>query len=95
MKRFDASKVKMSCYLTPLTEKQKAWGRKVRGTKSRFAIDKPVASDKPKERDFLAIVKAGYVPAKPRGRRGAYLSAEKRAALEGKRQAREAFFRSI
>ena len=96
MKRFDASKVKMSTHLVPSSDKQKARARAANGIQMPFAAGVgPAAISKPKERDFLMVTKSDYKPPKLRGASGTRLSPEKRAMVELRRDRRAAFFASL
>lgn len=95
MKRFNASKVRALGNLQPKSEKQKAFARRSNGIKVRWSKDHDAVNTKPKERDFLTIVKADFVPRKPRGRSGCRLNDATRARLMQRVSLREAFFASI
>ena len=80
----------------PLTDKEKRYLRRSKGIvlpHSAAVGPKPV--DVPKERDYLAPKKPGFVPRKPRGSRVAFLSPEKRAMVQRRAADREAFFASL
>ena len=96
MRRFNASKVKMSTHLVPSNDKQKARARAANGIQMPFARGVgPATIVPPKERDYLAPQRNDYVPCKLRGRSGTRLSPEKRAMVAARRAARDAFFASI
>lgn len=96
MKRFNASKVKASTHLLPLSDKQKARARAAKGIQMPFARGVgPAVVAPPKDRDFLAPTRADYKPPRLRGRSGSRLSPEKRAMVELRRDARAAFFASL
>lgn len=96
MKRFDASKVKMSTHLVPSSDKQKARARAANGIQMPFARTVgPIEIKPPKDRDFLAPMRADYKPPKLRGASGTRLSPAKRAMVELRRDARAAFFASL
>ena len=78
----------------PLTEREKAYLRRVKGiVKPHSASVGPKPSDKPKEREHLAPIKAGFRPAK-RGS-GCRMSASVRAMVEQRNEARRAFFAEL
>lgn len=95
MKRFNASKVRALGNLAPLSEKQKAFLKRSKGLKGRWSQDQSEVSARPKEREFLTVKRADYLPPRLRGNSGTRLSAELRAAVEARRQARERFFASL
>lgn len=65
-----------------------------KGVRPRHALDvAPAAVNK--SRDYLAPVKAGYVPAKPRGSSHVRMGEAARAALAVKARKRAEFFASI
>jgi hypothetical protein len=78
----------------PLTEKEKAYRRKSLGIKQRFAADQPQDTSV-KQRDYLAPVKANFVPCKPRGRSGCRMSHEKRLLILQRAEKRVAFFNEL
>lgn len=94
MRRFNASKVKALGNLTPSSEKQKAFARRQRGVKQRFAEDKPDPAFQA-TRDFLCPMKPGFIPRKPRGRSHVLMGKTSRDAVDHKLAQREAFFRSL
>lgn len=95
MKRFNASKVRALGNLQSLSETQKRALRRERGLKQRWSLDTVRPSDVKTVREYLAPVKADFVPAKPRGRSGTRLSPEKRAMVAAKSVARREFFASL
>ena len=96
MKRFNASKVRMSTHLTPSSDKQKARVRSANGIQMPFARTVgPVEIKPPKDRDFIAPTKSDYKPPRLRGASGTRLSPEKRAMVQRRRDLRAAFFASL
>lgn len=82
--------------LQPLSEAQKRANRRLNGTQMPFASAVgPVEIVKPKERDYIAPTKPGFIPAKPRGRSGSRLNPAHRAMVERKAAMRAAFFASL
>lgn len=94
MKRFNPWKVRPLGNLQSKSEKEKKFARRLNGIKVRFSLDTPAPEIK-KTRDYLAPVKAGFVPAKPRGKSGCRLSPAKRAMVEMRHEARGRFFASL
>lgn len=89
-------KVRTLHTMVPLTERQKATLRRENGVKARWAQDATRAEVVKKDREYLAPVKADYVPPrKKRGGSGCRMSAEKRAMVHERLRLREAFFRSL
>ena len=80
-----------------LTEREKAERRKRLGLKSRFAIDAPVTSDKPKERDYLCPTKITETISrrKRRGFNGCKMSHENKLLVLARADARLEFFKAL
>lgn len=80
----------------PMTAREKAARRRKLGiVQPHSAAIGPKVIEAPKERDYFAPVKEGFVPAKPRGRSGCRISPEVRAMVEGRKASRRAFFASL
>ena len=79
---------------TPMTEKEKAFRRRQLKIKHRFSEDKTEPAFKA-TREFLTVVRADYVPAKPRGRSGTRLDPRIRELVAQKAARRAAFFASL
>lgn len=82
-----------------LSEKQKAYLRRVRGIKKPFSVDAQVSTEVKKVRKFNAPMVRCFVPAKPRGRSGCRLDHGVRlqilCAAETKLEKRRAFFAAM
>lgn len=82
--------------LVPLSERQKASLRRENGIKAKWSQDTVRSEVVKRTRDYLAPVKADYVPSrKKRGSSGCRMSAEKRAMVHERLRLREEFFRAL
>jgi hypothetical protein len=88
-------KVRALGNLQGASEKQKAFLRRSRGIKQRFAADNDKPTKVKTSRDYLCPMKAGFVPRKPRGRSHVVMGKEARDATVRRHEAREAFFAGV
>jgi hypothetical protein len=80
--------------LQAFSEAQKRASRRAKGIQMPFArAIGPIEIVKPKnDREYRAPVKAGFIPAKPRGRGGCRMNNAHRKMAAARHAAREAFF---
>ena len=101
MKRFNANKVKPSCYLTPSSEKDKAALRRINGIKQRWACDLDAKEYNEAARVKRAMarkpapLREDFKPSRLRGNSGTRLSPEIRAIIQSRMVARGEFFAAL
>lgn len=78
----------------PLTDKEKAYLRRLNGVKSRFAMDNPVPEMK-KVREYSDTIKVSLPRRRKLGTSGSRLSPELRAIVEARGNARAEMRRAL